>query len=612
VRMKQLLDVVPSPAHKFVNTTRGSSFSDICFHDLPLDFSLVKDNIHEPKNSKVEDQHDVDGSKIIREVLPVEIGDTNLPWLKWEIGDISPFTSQTKEEKSRPRSALDMKKYIAIFVLLSTVLASPEEPTRKSKRVKRPSNKSFDASTPVTKIAPSAAKVKPFVTNKGTGVKPRVPDVNEEELTKSEAESWGKDEDDSNNKHDSRSEGSDQERDSGDDNTLSDSEKGSDFEHETDENESCFESDQEENEEEIEDDEEEEEGEFVKTPSNDSDDEDETKIKDKAEGDEDKGMDYTTNQFNDDVDLRINEPVTTDEGFIQKGGIVTESLEHAVLTKESSQPKSTYEAAASFTEFEECYDELIKSYNLDKSLFLTYDKVYLLKRSRKDKDKDEDPSTGSNRGLKKRKISKDVEPKTEEPEFEVVDSDMPQDQEENLGKTPQQGPTQSWLMTLTSSVDKPSKTFDELMSTRIDFSSYIINGLKITNLIQETLLGSAFKLLKGTRNNYAELEYDFEECYKALSEKLDWDNPEGGNYPFDLTKPLHLVKNGNRQMVPVDYFFKKDLKYLQGGISTMTYTTSIKKTKSAQYDLLGEGMAQNIWSPVKVAYDKHLLWGTSH
>ncbi|GJR80085.1 hypothetical protein Tco_0150870 [Tanacetum coccineum] len=90
-------------------------------------------------------------------------------------------------------------------------------------------------------------------------------------------------------------------------------------------------------------------------------------------------------------------------------------------------------------------------------------------------------------------------------------------------------PTQSWLMTLASSTDKPSKTFDELMSTPIDFSAYIMNGLKITNLTQETLLGPTFKLLKGTRSNYAELEYDFEECYKALSKKLDWDNPEGGD-----------------------------------------------------------------------------------
>ncbi|GJX76786.1 hypothetical protein Tco_0323597 [Tanacetum coccineum] len=181
-------------------------------------------------------------------------------------------------------------------------------------------------------------------------------------------------------------------------------------------------------------------------------------------------------------------------------------------------------------EHRECYDGLIKSYDLDKSLFATYDKVYSLKRSRKDKDKDEDPSAGLDRGLKKRKTSKDVELTKVEPKFEVADLDMPQDQKENPsnddvepkrkvaskcnwftkpkrpqkptdpgwndGKTPQ-GPTQSWLMTLASSANKPSKTFDELMSTTIDFSTYIMNGLKITNLTQETLLGPAFRLLKG-------------------------------------------------------------------------------------------------------------------
>ncbi|GJS60826.1 hypothetical protein Tco_0655610 [Tanacetum coccineum] len=163
--------------------------------------------------------------------------------------------------------------------------------------------------------------------------------------------------------------------------------------------------------------------------------------------------------------------------------IVTESLEHAILAKESSQLKYTYEVAASLTKFElkkilinkmdesqsyltatehrECFDGLTKSYDLDKSLFSTYDKVYSLKRSRKDKDKDEDPSARSDRGLKKRKTSKDDKPTkglkakesksgsskgtksqskfsgksvhAEEPEFEVAYSEMPQDQEENLG-----------------------------------------------------------------------------------------------------------------------------------------------------------------------------------
>ncbi|GJS89049.1 copia protein [Tanacetum coccineum] len=162
--------------------------------------------------------------------------------------------------------------------------------------------------------------------------------------------------------------------------------------------------------------------------------------------------------------------------------LIKESRDEVTLAKASSQPQSTYEAASTLTEFElkkilldkmeksesyltapkhrDCYDGLKKSYALDKDFFYSYD-VYSLKRGRKDKDKDEDPSAGSDRGLKKRKLSKDAEPTTEpkkkdstsgsskgtksqpkssgksvqseEPVFEVADSDLPQDQEGNLG-----------------------------------------------------------------------------------------------------------------------------------------------------------------------------------
>ncbi|GJX19301.1 hypothetical protein Tco_0221978 [Tanacetum coccineum] len=275
------------------------------------------------------------------------------------------------------------------------------------------------------------------------------------------------------------------------------------------------------------------------------------------------------------LDARLG--ATRDEFMNFLSAMVTESLDHAVLANESSQPQSSYEAAAILTEFKlkkiliekidksesylaapehkECYEGLIKSYDLDKTLFSTYDKVYSLKRSRKDKDKDEAFLLDQTKGTKSQPKSSGKSVKSEEPEFEVANSDMPQDQERNLGndddetmketvskrdwfskptqpqeptdpdwnvcKIPQQGQTQSWLMSLASSTDKLSKTFDELISTPIDFSAYIMNGLKITNLTQETLLGPAFRLLKGTRSNYAKLDYDFEECYKALSEKLD-------------------------------------------------------------------------------------------
>ncbi|GJR26861.1 putative ribonuclease H-like domain-containing protein [Tanacetum coccineum] len=78
-----------------------------------------------------------------------------------------------------------------------------------------------------------------------------------------------------------------------------------------------------------------------------------------------------------------------------------------------------------------------------------------------------------------------------------------------------------------------------------------------------------------------------EECYEALTDQLDWNNPEGDRYPFDLSKPLPLVKSGNRQIIPVDYFFNNDLAYLQGGSTDRSYMTSLTKIKAAKYDLPG-------------------------
>ncbi|GJU64419.1 hypothetical protein Tco_1246254 [Tanacetum coccineum] len=213
-------------------------------------------------------------------------------------------------------------------------------------------------------------------------------------------------------------------------------------------------------------------------------------------------------------------------------------------------------------EHHDCYYSLKKSYDLDKDFFYSYD-VYSFKRGREDKDKDEDPSVGSDRGTKSQPKSSGKSVQSEELVLEVADSDMPHDQEGNLGdnedeprnetvfgrdwfkkptppqeptdpdwnvgKITQEGPSQNWLMNLTASTtsSKSLKDFDELMSTLIDFSGYILNDLKIENLTQEVLLGPSFRLLKGTCSNYTELEYDFEEYYKALLEKLDWENPEG-------------------------------------------------------------------------------------
>nr|GEY93919.1 hypothetical protein [Tanacetum cinerariifolium] len=62
-----------------------------------------------------------------------------------------------------------------------------------------------------------------------------------------------------------------------------------------------------------------------------------------------------------------------------------------------------------------------------------------------------------------------------------------------------------------------------------------MNRLKIDNLTQEIVVGIAFNLLKGTFKIFAELEYHFKECYKAVNDRLDCHNLEGREYPFDLS-----------------------------------------------------------------------------
>ncbi|GJT27197.1 hypothetical protein Tco_0907472, partial [Tanacetum coccineum] len=63
-----------------------------------------------------------------------------------------------------------------------------------------------------------------------------------------------------------------------------------------------------------------------------------------------------------------------------------------------------------------------------------------------------------------------------------------------------------------------------------------------------------------------------------------WNNPEGQEYLFDLSKPLSLIKAQGLQVVPADYFFNNDLEYLKGGSSSRKYTNSTTKTKADKYD----------------------------
>ncbi|GJZ56450.1 hypothetical protein Tco_0611643 [Tanacetum coccineum] len=233
----------------------------------------------------------------------------------------------------------------------------------------------------------------------------------------------------------------------------------------------------------------------------------------------------------------------------------------------------------------ELYDALIKSYNTDKDLFDTYGEVLSLKIGRDDQDKDQDPFVGSDRGTKRRKSSKDAKSSRDSRGAEKPECPSTPYPDWNKRQHVDFQPPQTWISQV-AHAEEPPISFDELLNTPIDFSAFVLNRLNITDLTQAILVGPTLNLLKGTCKSRMELEYHFKECSKATTEQLDWYNPEGKPYPFDLSKPLLLIQDHQgRQVIPQDYFINNDLEYLKGGDLSRRYSTSVTKTKATTYEL---------------------------
>nr|GFC52991.1 hypothetical protein [Tanacetum cinerariifolium] len=146
-----------------------------------------------------------------------------------------------------------------------------------------------------------------------------------------------------------------------------------------------------------------------------------------------------------------------------------------------------------------------------------------------------------------------------------------------------QGEAQSWISALVKQTDTHS-SFNELLDTPIDFSNFIMNRLDVDTLTLKILAGPTYELMRGLCNSLTELEYHLEEVYKATTDQLDWVNLEGQQYPHNLLQPLPLIPdNRGRSVISFEHFINNDLEYLRGGASSRKYTTSVTKTKAADY-----------------------------
>nr|GEX79655.1 putative reverse transcriptase domain, ribonuclease H-like domain protein [Tanacetum cinerariifolium] len=365
-----------------------------------------------------------------------------------------------------------------------------------------------------------------------------------------------------------------------------------------------------------------------------NDDDNEEDDSDNDDGDNDDGG--NDDEGNDDKGKVDQQNASHELGFVQE-----EEDAHVTFTIVHDKT----EVAASLSEFElkkilidkietnklinrsdiqkNIYNVLVEAYNSDKDIFTSYGDVVTLKRAQNDQDMDEDSSVGLDRGPKRIKSRNDHKSygkytQAEEPEFEAGNTEMHQDQgnesghiddqldneaapkhdwfqkldkpltpdrKRNKSKSVAFRPPQKWISIISKECyteRQPPRTFSKLMGTPIDFFTYVMNRLKIDNLTQEILVGPTFNMLKGTCKSFTKHEYHFKECYKAVNDQLDWHNPKGREYLFDLSKPLPLIEDRGRQEVPADYLINNDLKYLKGGSSSSKYPTSTTRTKAAK------------------------------
>nr|GEV77731.1 zinc finger, CCHC-type [Tanacetum cinerariifolium] len=284
---------------------------------------------------------------------------------------------------------------------------------------------------------------------------------------------------------------------------------------------------------------------------------------------------------------------------------VNEQLEAEVLTRSSNSSNTSYAVAADLSEMElkkilikkiesnkyihrsdeqrNLYKALVDAYDCDKIILDTYGDTVTLKRRRDDANKDEKPSAGSDRGSKRRREGKEPESTSAPKEKATKTTGKSTQRSKSHQKTASEFAPAEEPVDLAKQANSRS-SFNELMDTPVDILTFLMNRIKVDTLTFEFLAGPTYELMKGLCKSLVELEFFLEEVYKATTNQLDQNNPEGQQYLHNLLKPLPLIPNSQgRHVIPFDHFINNDLEYLHGGASNRKYTTFVTKTKAADY-----------------------------
>nr|GFA53081.1 hypothetical protein [Tanacetum cinerariifolium] len=192
-------------------------------------------------------------------------------------------------------------------------------------------------------------------------------------------------------------------------------------------------------------------------------------------------------------------------------------------------------------------------------------------------DKDEEPSAGPDRGSKRRREGKEPESASSPNEKATRSTGKSTQGSKSRQKSASESATAEEPMQTTFEMEEPSHPE---FHTGADDQPIVESSQHPEWFSQQKKPPTLDRVMQ----NLVELEFFLEEVYKTIADQLDWVNHEGQQYPHNLLKPLPLIPNNRgRRVIPFDHFINNDLEYLRGGASSRKYTTSVTKTKAADY-----------------------------
>nr|GEU43586.1 retrovirus-related Pol polyprotein from transposon TNT 1-94 [Tanacetum cinerariifolium] len=281
----------------------------------------------------------------------------------------------------------------------------------------------------------------------------------------------------------------------------------------------------------------------------------------------DQGMNEAVKIIKEQVKEQVKVQVSKILPKIEK--TMNEQLEAEVLTRSSNSSKTSYDVAANLSEMElkkiliekmesnksiyrsdkqrNLYKALVDAYECDKIILDTYGDTVTLKRRRNDADKDEEPPpTGLDQWSKRRREGKELDSSSAPKEKVTKTTGKSTQGSKSHQKTASESAPAEELMQTTQDLvesshqefktgvvdDQPIAeasqhpecdlakqadshfSFNELMDTPVDFSTFLINRIKVDTLTPELLAGPTYELMKGDDDQlYKFKEGDFKRLH---------------------------------------------------------------------------------------------------